>query len=201
MNNTNNSLANNKFFITFKLSIICLVILGFTYGCNHNGNKTRTNNDSTSVVAQNNQGGQSNNNQSNNNQSNNKSKANPSSKKKQIRQNWKKFFSSKTDNETRMNLLQNGQKFKKSIQHFSSSKMAKDASVKVSKIQLNDNQKAMVTYTINLSGKPVLKNQDGKALYLSNSWKVSDETFCKLLSMSGTVPSACPQSKNGKGGS
>jgi hypothetical protein len=193
---------NNKFFTAVKLSVICLIILGFTYGCNHNGKKTRTDNDSTSVMAQNNQtGNQANNNQMNNNQANNNSNNNPSSKKKNIRKNWKKFFSSKTDNETRMNLLQNGQKFKKSIQHFSSSKMAKDASVKVSKIQLNDNQKAMVTYTINLSGKPVLKNQEGKALYLSNTWKVSDETFCKLLSMSGNVPSACPQSKNGNGGS
>jgi hypothetical protein len=193
MFNINRNLKNNKIYTAGKIFILCLVVVGFAYGCQRNGkNKQRSDKKgaNTAQPKQKEFGHHGKNNPTNLN-SNSKSP-----RIQEIRKNWKNFFSSKTKNKTRMNLLQNGKKFKKSIQHFSNSKMGKNASATISKVSFNGTKKkvATVTYTINLNNKPVLKNQDGKAIYANNMWKVSDETFCNLLSMSGKVPSACPQS-------
>jgi hypothetical protein len=178
-----------------KLCIIGFLTLSFAYGCHKNANnKVNGNNNNNPAVSQNRQAG----NQMNNNQigqppQNNQS---PQNAQKKIKKNWTKFFSSNTGNKKRIHLLQNGKNFKKTIKHFSNSKMGKDASVTVNSIQLNGKKNATVDYTINLSNKPVLKDQKGKAVLVNNTWKVSDEAFCGLLALSGNVPSACPQANN-----
>jgi hypothetical protein len=193
MFNIDRNLKRTKFFIIGKVFILCLVVLGFTYGCQRNGkNKQRSNKKgaNTAQPKQKEFGNHGSNNPTNLNANRN------SPREQEIRKNWKNFFSSKTKNKTRINLLQNGKKFKKSIKHFSNSKMGKNASAAIDNIRFNGTNKtnATVTYTIKINNKPVLKNQDGKAVYIDHMWKVSDETFCNLLSMSGKVPSACPQS-------
>jgi hypothetical protein len=177
-----------------KLCIIGFLTLGFAYGCHKNGNKSANgNSNNNAAITQNKQAG----NQMNNNQMgqprNNQASQDAHNQKKKIKKNWTKFFSSKTGNKKRIHLLQNGKKFKKTIKHFSSSKMGKDASVTVNSVQVNGKKNATVNYTINLSNKPVLKNQKGKAVYVNHTWKVSDEAFCGLLALGGNVPSACPQ--------
>jgi len=50
---------------------------------------------------------------------------------------------------------------------------------------------ARVVYTITLGGQPALKNQTGTAVRVGGTWKVSDKSFCALLSLEGTKPSVC----------
>lgn len=171
----------------FKVCVVALFVLGFTYGCQKKKtNKTthESNKQNTAVLNQNKQKGS---------QKKNKQAIQSSPEKQKIADNWRAFFSSKTKNKKRLKLLQNGQKFKKSIQNFSNSPMGKSASVTINSIKLNGEKGATVHYTINLNSKPVLKNQTGIAVLVNDTWKVSDTAFCKLLAMSGNVPEACPQ--------
>jgi hypothetical protein len=51
--------------------------------------------------------------------------------------------------------------------------------------------RSTVLYTITLAGQPALPNQTGIAVKEGGKWKVSDQSFCTLLSLQGTVPPAC----------
>jgi hypothetical protein len=48
-----------------------------------------------------------------------------------------------------------------------------------------------VLYTITLGGQPALPNQTGIAALSGGKWQVSDQSFCSLLSLQGSVPPAC----------
>ena len=62
---------------------------------------------------------------------------------------------------------------------------------------------AQVTYTILVSGSPVLKNQKGLAVKQNGTWKVGDQSFCALLAMenggkTSGLPKACQSAKTTK---
>jgi hypothetical protein len=102
-----------------------------------------------------------------------------------------KFFAGTTPNSERVSLLQNGQAFGKTIGAMSS--MGTTASAKVTAVKLTSPTKAAVTYTVYLGRTPMLPNAKGVALLENGTWKVSDASFCQLLTLenAGKAPSAC----------
>lgn len=111
--------------------------------------------------------------------------------KAQIRQNWSVFFRGSTPTAERITLLQNGTKYKQALQAESKSPFAKQSEASVSRVTLIDPRTAKVRYTILLAGKPALANQTGTAVKVNGLWKVSDKSFCHLLSLKGSAPPAC----------
>lgn len=112
----------------------------------------------------------------------------------QIKTVWTEFFSGKTSASTKISLLQNGQQFAPVINAQSKSPLAAQSSAQVSTVKLKGPSTATVTYTVLLAGKPALKNATGTAVKVGGSWKVSDPSFCALLTLEGAAPPSCPKS-------
>lgn len=108
-----------------------------------------------------------------------------------IKANWEKFFSGSTPNSQRESLLQNGQTFAKTISAMSA--LGSSASAKVSAVQLTSSKQATVTYTVYLGNTAALPNAKGVAVLENGTWKVSDASFCQLLTLQngGKAPSVC----------
>ena len=111
--------------------------------------------------------------------------------KARIRQHWSVFFRGSTPTPERITLLQNGVKFKQALQAQSNSPLAKRSEATVSRVTLTGPKTAKVRYTILLGGKPALANQTGTAVKANGLWKVSDQSFCHLLTLQGSAPPAC----------
>jgi hypothetical protein len=109
----------------------------------------------------------------------------------QIERDWTMFFSPATPASQKAQLLQNGQQFAPVIQAAATSPLAQQTKVTVTNVTLESPTRAIVNYTILLAGQPALKNQTGIAVRVNGVWRVSDQSFCSLLSLQGTPPPAC----------
>lgn len=109
-----------------------------------------------------------------------------------VKANWTKFFDGKTPAAQKAELLQNGQQFAPLIDEQDQSKTAEATTAKVTKVAINGST-ATVTYTVYINGSPALQNQQGQAVLVNGTWKVSDAAFCGLLEMSGVTPPNCPK--------
>lgn len=118
-------------------------------------------------------------------------KSTTSSATAQITSNWKTFFNGKTPTSKRVTLLQNGSTYRSELKSLSS--LGSGASASVSKVTVTSPTKAEVTYSILVGGSPVLKNQQGPAVKQNGTWKVGDQSFCRLLTLEngGKAPKIC----------
>jgi len=112
------------------------------------------------------------------------------SAQEQIKTNYVRFFAGKTPLAVRVRLLENGPQFKPVIQAFASNPLAKNVSATVSSVQLQGPSKAKVVYQVKFAGTS-LPRQTGTAVRQNGTWKVGFASLCKLVSLSGSTPSAC----------
>jgi hypothetical protein len=101
------------------------------------------------------------------------------------------FFSPTTPLDTSVGLVQDGEAFRQTLIDQGKTSNAQHASATVSKVVVNSPNRATVTFSILLSGSPVLPNQTGYAVKEGGTWKVSGATFCALLTAAGSPPAAC----------
>jgi purine-cytosine permease-like protein len=108
-----------------------------------------------------------------------------------IKANWEKFFNGSTPTSQRVSLLQNGQTFASTISSMSA--LGSSASAKVSAVKVTSASQATVTYTVYLGKTAALPNTKGVAVLENGTWKVSDASFCQLLTLQngGKAPSVC----------
>ena len=109
---------------------------------------------------------------------------------KTVATNWVTFFDPATPTATKVTLLENGSKFSAVLAGQASSPQGKETAAQVTAVTVNGS-KASVTWSLLLSGIPVLKGQKGQAVLTSGTWQVADSSFCGLLSMQPPVPAAC----------
>jgi hypothetical protein len=114
-----------------------------------------------------------------------------------VKANWQEFFNPATATARRAMLLQNGQAFKGVLAAQATNPIASSAQIKVNKVTVVKPSQATVLYTVNVNGKPVLKNQTGVAVYQNGMWKVGTVSFCGLLTMEngGKTSNLPPQCK------
>lgn len=115
----------------------------------------------------------------------------PSAAVATIKANWVKFFAGTTPAAERVSLLQNGRAFAKTIGAMSV--LGTSASARVSAVRLTSPRRAAVTYTVYLGKTAVLPDEKGVAVLENGIWRVSDESFCVLLTLQngGKTPSVC----------
>jgi hypothetical protein len=91
-------------------------------------------------------------------------------------------------------LLQNGQRYAALLEAQAKLPSAASASARVLEVTMQGPTRATVHYTILLGGKPALGNQTGTAVLQGGTWKVSDASFCALLSLEngGKAAPGCP---------
>jgi hypothetical protein len=102
-----------------------------------------------------------------------------------------KFFQPDTPEKVSLGLLQNGAKFKSTIEQQAGGSMASNATVSVSKVDIVSPTVADVTYTISVNGSPLLPNAKGYAVNTDGTWQISEYTFCGLLTLEGSAPAEC----------
>lgn len=108
-----------------------------------------------------------------------------------IKNAYAKFFAPDTPENVSLGLLQNGQKFKATIEQQAKGSMAASASVKVSSVKQVSANTAQVKFTIYVNKQAMLQNQTGYAVRTNGTWQVAEFTFCQLLTLEGSAPAEC----------
>jgi hypothetical protein len=113
-----------------------------------------------------------------------------------ITENWQAFFDGKTPGPQKIALLQNGPTFAQAIDAQVNSSLAQAATATVHGVSINGST-ANVSYDVGITGGLGLPNQTGKAIYQDGIWKVSDASFCGLLTLEGggKAPAVCASVK------
>lgn len=109
----------------------------------------------------------------------------------QIKREWVEFFSASTPASKKIQLLQNGQQLAPVIRSQANSPLAAQTTAIVSKVRLQGPDRALVVYSLELGGQPVMKNVTGTAVRSGGTWRISDQSLCALLRLEGSAPPAC----------
>ncbi len=103
---------------------------------------------------------------------------------------FSEFFAPDTPIDQRVRMLENGQRFEDLMARQERTPVAKETTAVASDVEVQGDH-AVVTYTIELNGQPVLQNQRGQMVKENGRWKVSEKTFCDIEAMRGAPPTAC----------
>lgn len=112
-----------------------------------------------------------------------------------IRRAYATFFSSKTSLSQSIVSLQHGTVFTATLRQQGQSQRAQQSSASVSTVQLVSPNVANVRFSVKSNGVTALTNRPGKAVREDGHWKVAAITFCQLLQLEGSAPSACNDPK------
>ncbi|WP_234478649.1 hypothetical protein, partial [Streptomyces sp. MBT65] len=103
----------------------------------------------------------------------------------QIKANWKKFFDPATSTRDKQAVLENGDKMGPLLKAFSGDKRGGQVQADVQKVEFTAPDKATVTYSLTLNGATALPNASGTTVEQDGTWKVSVNTLCALVALSG----------------
>lgn len=101
------------------------------------------------------------------------------------------FFSSRSTTPETERYLQQGKLFVPTLRAQAKNPMSNTSSVRASDVVLVTPHTASVRYTVLVSGHAMLGNQAGFAVLEGGRWKVAGRTFCALMALQNTHPSAC----------
>jgi len=107
-----------------------------------------------------------------------------------IKKAYAQFFSGTAAPAVSEQALQHGAAFRQTLVDQAKGQYSKGSGVKVTAMDVRG-QVADVTFTLTNGGKPLLSGIKGLAVQEGGSWKVAAITFCGLLKLQGTPPSAC----------
>lgn len=109
----------------------------------------------------------------------------PAAAQKEIRQNWKKFFDPATATKDKQTVLENGDRMSAVLKSFNGDKRGGQVAAEVTKVEFTGPAEATVTYSLTLNGATALPDASGTAVLQDGTWKVSDNTLCALVQLSG----------------
>ncbi|MFD4553796.1 hypothetical protein ACFWP5_05635 [Streptomyces sp. NPDC058469] len=103
----------------------------------------------------------------------------------QIKANWKKFFDPAASTQDKQAVLENGEQMGPVLKAFSGDKRGGQVQADVQKVEFTSATKATVTYSLTLNGATALPNASGTSVEQDGTWKVSVNTLCALVALSG----------------
>ncbi|KOU65636.1 membrane protein [Streptomyces sp. MMG1533] len=113
--------------------------------------------------------------------------ADPVAAEKEIKENWQKFFDPKTALKDKQAVLENGDKMSAVLAGFSGDARGGQVEAEVTKVAFTSPTAADVTYTLTLKGATALPDASGTAVEEDGTWKVSVNTLCALVQLSGNA--------------
>ncbi|MEV8546313.1 hypothetical protein [Streptomyces sp. NPDC051572] len=111
--------------------------------------------------------------------------ADPAAATTQIKANWKKFFDPASSSADKQAVLENGDKMGPVLKAFSGDKRGGQVQAAVQKVAFTSATQATVTYSLTLNGATALPNASGTTVEQDGTWKVSVNTLCALVALSG----------------
>lgn len=106
---------------------------------------------------------------------------------KEIKENWQKFFDPKTSTKDKQAVLENGDEMGPVMRAFSGDQRGGQVKAQVTKVEFTKPDQATVTYTLLLNGATALPGASGTAVEEGGTWKVSVNTLCALVQLSGNA--------------
>uniref|UniRef100_A0AAU2ACA4 Low molecular weight antigen MTB12-like C-terminal domain-containing protein n=1 Tax=Streptomyces sp. NBC_00093 TaxID=2975649 RepID=A0AAU2ACA4_9ACTN len=116
--------------------------------------------------------------------------ADPVAAEKEIRQNWVKFFDPAVSLKDKQAVLENGDKLGLLLQAFSGDQRGGQVEAKVDEVEFTSPTAANVSYALLLEGATALPNASGTAVEQDGTWKVTVNTLCALVGLSGNASTA-----------
>ncbi|MBK6011129.1 hypothetical protein [Streptomyces sp. MBT53] len=116
--------------------------------------------------------------------------ADPAAATTQIKANWKKFFDPASSTKDKQAVLENGDKMGPVLKAFNGDKRGGQVQAEVTKVVFTKTDKATVTYTLTLNGATALPDASGTSVEQGGTWKVSVNTLCALVALSGDASSS-----------
>ncbi len=113
--------------------------------------------------------------------------ADPAAAKKEVTENWEKFFDPKTSLKEKETVLENGAEMRDVLESFSGDERGKQVAADVTKVGFGSATEADVTYALTLKGATALPDASGTAVDEDGTWKVSVKTLCALVKLSGNA--------------
>ncbi|WP_405838566.1 hypothetical protein [Streptomyces sp. NBC_01518] len=111
--------------------------------------------------------------------------ADPAAATTRIKANWKKFFDPASSSADKQAVLENGDKMGPVLKAFSGDKRGGQVQALVQKVEFTSATQATVTYSLTLNGATALPNASGTSVQQGGTWKVSVNTLCALVALSG----------------
>lgn len=106
---------------------------------------------------------------------------------KEIKTNWKKFFDPKVSMKEKETVLEDGAKMRPVLKGFSGDKRGGQVEATVTEVAFTSATAADVTYGLALKGATVLPDAKGTSVEQDGIWKVSVNTLCALVQLSGNA--------------
>ncbi|MEG3629196.1 hypothetical protein [Streptomyces poriticola] len=103
----------------------------------------------------------------------------------EVRENWQTFFDPETTLEEKQLLLENGEQMAPVLEAFSGDERGGQVEAEVTGVEFTSPTEADVTYTLTLQGATALPDASGTAVEQNGIWKVSANTLCALVQLSG----------------
>lgn len=116
--------------------------------------------------------------------------ADPVAAEKEIRENWVKFFDPAVSLKDKQAVLENGDKLGLLLQAFSGDQRGGQVEAKVEDVEFTSPTTANVNYALLLEGATALPNASGTAVEQDGTWKVTVNTLCALVGLSGNASTA-----------
>ncbi|WP_419993754.1 hypothetical protein [Streptomyces boninensis] len=110
---------------------------------------------------------------------------------KEVKENWQKLFDPKTPVKDKPKYLEDGDKMQPLMDQMSNAKELKQVAAKVTKVTFTSAEKAEVKYALTLNGATAVPNTTGTAVLQDGTWKVSKNSICALISLSGSPAPGC----------
>lgn len=117
--------------------------------------------------------------------------ADPAAAKAEITKVWEAFFSADTPIDERAKYVEDGTQLVQAVNAFATMPQTAQASARVNAITFSDATTADVKYALLLNGNPMLPDASGVAVKTDDGWKVSKNTFCGLLGLTGQPVPGC----------
>ncbi|MFI7011012.1 hypothetical protein [Streptomyces sp. NPDC050145] len=116
--------------------------------------------------------------------------ADPAAARKEIKENWEKFFDPAVSLKEKEAVLENGQQMRQVLQGFNGDQRGQQVSADVTKVTFTSPTGADVTYSLSLKGATVLPDAKGTSVEQDGTWKVSVKTLCALVQLSENASAA-----------
>nr|WP_203615452.1 hypothetical protein [Streptomyces sp. SID13726] len=107
--------------------------------------------------------------------------------RREVKANWEKFFDPKTSTEDKQAVLENGDRMGPVLQAFGGDQRGGQVQANVTEVEFTGPTAANVTYTLMLNGATALPGASGTAVEEGGTWKVSVNTLCALVQLSGNA--------------
>ncbi|WP_236239638.1 hypothetical protein [Streptomyces sp. CC228A] len=105
--------------------------------------------------------------------------------REEIEENWQTFFAPETSVDDKVAVLENGEQLRPVLLGFAANPQARDTSVEITDIAFVSDTRAEVTYDLRVGEQTPLPDARGTAVYQDDVWKVSQQTLCALVKLSG----------------